>query len=148
MADEADRELLREQLRCGTQRVTSEDRIIWTVFSIFLATNAILLRIVSVGRKSVVIPIFVAVFGLATSVIWFFIQRRTLAHLTAWEGIVEEIERSLNIPSQFTFSTSINENYKRALPCPRARPLMCLTVGLLFLMWVVFLVLLICKHVG
>jgi fatty acid desaturase len=139
--DKAKRDNLWHQLDYGTQRVTSEDRVIWTIFSIFFAANAVLLRSVFTGTETApwTPAMVVGGFGFAMSLVWFFVQRRAFGHLRAWETIVRKLEDRLGIPADVAFSHSVNQQYRDALPCPRARCIMCLTPLVLALLWLVLM---------
>ena len=138
------------QLQNAATLRASEDQVLWNIFGIFWAANALLLVALFTSGKPPSAPlvgIVISAVGLSLSFVWYFIQRRSLGHIRRHERLMERIERELRLPPPFAISADVNrEDYDLFLRSgPRARMLMpaCSLVGLL--LWAITLGIFLCQ---
>lgn len=95
---------------------TSTNQIVWTIFGIFWAANAVLLvtLFTAGGMPTPLVAAVVSVVGFALSVIWFFVQRRGLRYLGFYDGVVQELEETLEVPEKVSLSKHRNKTLFQA----------------------------------
>ena len=79
-----------------------QDQIVWTVFSIFCAANAVLLvALFTTGDlPKPTVGLVVSIVGLALSLIWLAIHHRAVEWLKFYESVMRELENNqLHVPS-------------------------------------------------
>jgi len=85
---------------------SSQDSVLWNIFSTFWASNAILLvALFSTGdlpKKSVGITI--SIVGGLLSIAWHKIQKRTLINISRLEFKARRLEEKLEIPYEYSIS--------------------------------------------
>lgn len=121
------RDDLWQQLNHAISLRSAEDQVIWTIFGVFWAANALLLVALFQNGKIPMPSIGMVISGVGAllSFVWYQIQRRALGYLYMFEGIVERLERKLEIPAEFATSGKINqEDYKKLIKGIRTRWLM------------------------
>ncbi len=122
-----------------------EDQIVWTIFGVFWAANAILLvaLFTTGGLPRPAVGIVVSATGATLLWVWFFIQRRAIRWLGYYEKIIRELEgKYLRIPREVALSPRLNEatfreTVGRGL---RVRPLMVGSGVVIALLWMAALV--------
>ena len=119
----------RSQLGNAVARAAKEDQIVWTIFGIFWAANAVLLvALFTTGNvPSLPVGIVVCVSGAVLSSVWFAVQRRAIGWLGYYEKIIRELETTyLNTPATVALTPKLNETtFKTAVgSSARVRPLM------------------------
>ena len=76
---------------------SSQDQVLWTIYGLFSATNSLFLvalfRTGTFPKASV--GVVVSIVGLPVSIAWLLIQRRALAHIANYDGIIREIDPGL-----------------------------------------------------
>jgi len=117
------------QLRNAIMLRSTEDHILWNIFGIFAAANAILfIALFQTGDfpKNNIVGIIISGVGLSLSVVWFLIQWRTLGHIKRYEAVMERAENKLKIKPNYAVSGWINvEDYDKYLgKKPRVRTVM------------------------
>lgn len=99
------------QLTNAVQMAAKQDQIVWTIFGVFWAANAVLLVALFSNGRLPTAPIGIAVCGTGTilSFVWFIIQRRALRWLAYYDEILYQLERKhLRIPAELALSARIN----------------------------------------
>ena len=100
------------QLGNAVSMVGKEDQIVWTIFGVFWAANAVLL-VALFTNGSIPAPsvgIIVSSAGTMLSWVWYFIQRRAIGWLAYYERILHLLEEKyLNIPGEIALSGYINK---------------------------------------
>lgn len=133
-----DRRELWAQLGNAIELRSAQDQVVWAIFGIFWAANALLLVALFNNGSTPHDPLagrVVGAVGIALSVVWFLIQRRALGHLVRHEKLMAKIEVALGISPDFAVSADVNraafKEYVR--PGPRARHVMpaCSVLGAL-----------------
>jgi hypothetical protein len=88
-----------------------QDQIVWTIFGIFWAANAVLLVALfnsgALPKRGV--GLMVSLAGVVLSTVWFLVERRIIGYLHFYEAIVERIELELRVPSELALSASLNK---------------------------------------
>ncbi|MFI5259162.1 MAG: hypothetical protein ACHQ01_06075 [Candidatus Limnocylindrales bacterium] len=105
------RDELWKQLENAIALRSSEDQVLWTLFSIFWASNAILLvALFTTGTlpKDPTVGVIVAIVGLVLCLAWALLQRRGLRHLIRFEKLMEKVEQLLGIDASLAVSAEIN----------------------------------------
>lgn len=130
---ELSRDELWKQLDNVVSLRSSQDSVLWQAFSLFLASNGVLLvALFTTGKfPDREVGQIVSAVGVLASVVWGLVQRRALAHITAYETLLKRIEGSLF--RERDRKHSIQEVWKEVRHPPRARHVMTMTVfGALF----------------
>ena len=101
------------QLQNAIKMRSSEDQILWIIFGIFWAVNAVLL--VALFRDGGLpddsgVGVVVSLVGIFMSVTWCLIQFRTLGRVKKYEALMEKLEQTLNFPSEYAISGKINKD--------------------------------------
>ena len=107
------REELWFQLENLVVLVAKEDQIVWTIFGVFWAANAVLLvaLFTTGGTPSANFEAIISVAGTILSIIWFIIQRRAIRWLSYYETVIYRIEKEfLDIPPDIALSPRINNS--------------------------------------
>jgi hypothetical protein len=100
------------QLGNAVSMAAKEDQIVWTIFGIFWAANAVLLvALFTTGTiPNPFVGIVVSTVGTILSWVWFFVQRRAIGWLAYYERIIQKLEeKHLNIPREIALSGYLNE---------------------------------------
>jgi hypothetical protein len=95
-----------------------EDQIIWTIFGVFWAANAVLIvALFTTGNlPESLVGILVSIIGLILSIIWALIQHRAINWLRYYEHIIFRIERKyLHLPMDINLSPRINKFAKKKI---------------------------------
>ena len=93
------------QLQNAVALAAKQDQIVWAIFGVFWAANAVLLVALFTTGDLPKRPVglVVSIVGLAISLVWTAIQRRAIAWLKFYEGVMSEIEeRHLQPPVRLT----------------------------------------------
>jgi len=117
------------QLQNAISLRSTQDQILWQIFGVFWASNAVLLvALVATGHLpgDPVVGLIVAGAGTALCVAWNLIQRRALGHLGRDEKLMAKYERALHVDPAFAVSWDVNrEAYDTYVSNgPRARHVM------------------------
>jgi hypothetical protein len=121
MSDTKDITDLSNQLAIANGLRTNEHTIIWVVFSIFLATNVILLGVLfqntsgDVNRFRMVV---ISYWGVFLSVIWLIVEYRAVKKILFYESLVANLENELQIPEKFR-TTEKNTNDSKTISAQR-----------------------------
>ena len=111
MIEEKSNDTFWNQLGNVVTMAAKEDQIIWAIFAVFWAANAVLLVALfttgAIPKDNVVM--IISFVGLVLSLIWFFIQRRAIKWLIYYENIINRIEDELKIPDHISISTYKNK---------------------------------------
>jgi hypothetical protein len=106
-----------EQLKNAVTLSANEDRISWTIFSVFFGSQGVLIGgFFRNGGfiESAIAGFLLAFFGLIVSWVWWNIQMRALGHLNRFDELVTKLENKLEIPNDLAISRSKNEgDYKK-----------------------------------
>ncbi|HLO15514.1 MAG TPA: hypothetical protein VK206_11840 [Anaerolineales bacterium] len=100
------------QLANVVTMAAKEDQIVWTIFGVFWAANAVLLvALFTTGEiPSVQVGFVISATGTLLSYVWFIIQRRAIRWLEYYEKIIFQIEKEyLMIPSGIALSPRVND---------------------------------------
>ncbi len=83
------------QLGNAVVLAAKQDQIVWTVFSVFWAANAVLLvALFTTGAlPKRPVGLVVSIVGFAISLVWTAIQHRAIAWLKFYEAVMSELER-------------------------------------------------------
>ena len=114
---EDDSKVYIEQLKNAVTLSANEDRISWTIFSVFFGSQGILINGYFRNGgfiESAISGFLLALFGLTVSWVWWNIQMRALGHLNRFDELVTKLENKLEIPNNLAISRSKNEeDYKK-----------------------------------
>lgn len=118
--------------------VAKQDQIVWAVFGVFWAANAVLLVALFTTGDLPKRPVglVVSIFGLALSLLWLAIQHRAMAWLKFYEKVVRKLEEThLHLPSSVALT-----GHEEQVGGMRVRPLMlgCPLVSAVLWGWSVF----------
>lgn len=104
-------DILCDQLGNVTSMAAKEDQIIWAIFGVFWAANAVLLvALFSTGTiPDDMVVIVISIVGTLLSIIWFLIQRRAINWLRYYEKIINKLEKRLEIPDKLSMSPDKNK---------------------------------------
>lgn len=88
-----------------------EDQIIWAIYGVFWAANAVLLvaLFTTGGIPKDLVVLIVSFVGTTLSFIWYFIQRRAINWLKYYEELINRLEEKLKIPNNYAMSPKKNE---------------------------------------
>jgi hypothetical protein len=121
MSDTHDIPDLSNQLAIANGLRTSEYTIIWVVFSIFLATNVILLGVLfqnSSGNVNRFRMVDIAYTGVFLSIIWLIVEYRAVKNFLFYESLAANLEDELKIPEKFR-TTKKNAYDSKSNPAQR-----------------------------
>ena len=98
------------QLDNAIRMRSAQDQVLWSIFGVFWAANAILLvALFSDGiYPRYVVGTVISGVGFMMSLVWHLIQRRALGHVMRHEALIETIEIQLKIPTEFANSGKVN----------------------------------------
>jgi hypothetical protein len=99
---EPERDELWEQLANAVAFAAKQDQIVWTIFGVFWAADAVLLVALFTDGKLPEHPvgIVVSVVGFAISLVWSAIQIRAFGWLKCYETVIKQIEvERLHVPA-------------------------------------------------
>jgi len=122
------RELLWTQLGHAVTLIAKQDQIVWTIFGLFWAADAVL--VVALFPNGVLpggtVCMTVSWLGFVLSALWAVLHFRVVAHPTFYEGMHQHFESELKIPEAFALSGWRNQERFRAAMgrTRRARPFM------------------------
>lgn len=85
---------LRSQLNNAVMLIAKQDQIVWVVFGVFWAANAVLLNTLfnSGNFPKWPIGLIVSIVGCVFSLVWLTIEYRAIAWLSYYELIMKELE--------------------------------------------------------
>jgi hypothetical protein len=137
------------QLGHAVSMAAKEDQIVWAIFGVFWAANAVLLvALFTTGAlPSPPVGIVVSASGAALSWVWFLIQRRAIGWLSYYERIIRELEEKLLVPHAVALSPGLNEatfneTVGRGV---RVRPLMTGSGFVVAVLWIAALACFVCR---
>jgi hypothetical protein len=110
------------QLGNAVALVAKQDQIVWTIFGVFWAANAVLLvALFTTGAlPKRPVGLVVSIVGLALSLVWLAIQHRAVAWLKYYEVVVGELEeKHLHVPPSVALT-----GQRERVGGVRVRPLM------------------------
>jgi len=89
---------------------SSQDQVLWNIFGVFWAANAILLVALFPNGS---LPTswsgtVIGFVGLFLSIIWYLIQKRALGHLERHETLMTILEKELAIEPTYAVSAELN----------------------------------------
>ncbi len=122
----------------------SENQVVWTIFGLFWAADAILLvAIFTTGDiPKPAVGMLVSIAGTALSVVWYIIQKRAIAYLGFYDSLVEQLESQLQVQPELAASGNLNPTFKSSLKGSIGiRPLMRWCPGVSAVLWIVAFVL-------
>ena len=92
------------QLGHAVALAAKQDQIVWTVFGVFWAANAVLLVALFTTGDLPKRPagLIVSIVGLAISVVWAAIQIRAIAWLNFYDEVMKKLEDLLQPPVRLT----------------------------------------------
>ncbi len=94
---------LSQQLSNAVTMAAKQDQITWTIFGVFWAANAVLLVALfpDGNLPEANVGITVSIVGVFLSLVWFFIQVRSIAWMKYYDLIIQRLEGkdNLNISS-------------------------------------------------
>ena len=132
---ELDRDELWRQLENAISLRSSQDSVLWQAFSLFLATNGVLLvALFTTGKfPTWEVAQIVAAVGMLMSGVWGLIQHRALARIKIFEHLLKDIDGKLfdGYDDKYSIGTAL----KKIRPPPRARHIMTLTVFITLFGW-------------
>ena len=130
------------QLGNAVSLASTTNQVVWTVFGIFWAANAVMLvALFTTGDLPARVPgLIVSSVGIALSFIWALIQCRAIRYLGLYEAIIERLENCLKVPTPVSLSRKINvELFKKMVGSSwwSVRPIMigCAVISLLLWTW-------------
>lgn len=92
------REELWKQLQNALAKRSSQDQVIWSIFGIFWAANALLFVAVFTSNGKILeglVVSIVSIIGIFTSIVWRFLLRRAINHIELDENLMSHIENIL-----------------------------------------------------
>lgn len=112
-------DFLCNQLKNAINLYTSQNLVLWTIFSIFWAANAILLgALFTTGKfpRNPMVGVIISSVGVVMSLVWKIMQGRALKHINFYEHIIHNIEITLSIDKKFRVSPlEDDETYNKYL---------------------------------
>lgn len=121
------------QLGNAVTLIAKQDQIVWAVFGVFWAANAVLLVALFTSGDFPKRPVglIVSIVGIALSLVWLVIEHRALAWLKYYEGIMKKLEKNhLLVPDSVAFT-----GYPKTVRGMRVRPLMLVCPVLSAVLW-------------
>jgi hypothetical protein len=116
-----------------------QDQVIWTIFGVFWAANAVLLvALFSSGElPSADVGLLICSCGVGLSVVWLLIQQRAIAWIVYYEKVIERLEgEHLQVPSDVALSSNLNKALGGSVGGRRVRPLMENSPLIVVLLWI------------
>jgi hypothetical protein len=124
-----------KQLQNAIATHSSHDQLIWSIFGIFWAANALLLVAIFASNGKYALPVVSAV-GVFTSIVWYQVLNRTIAHVNLVEELMSKIENRV-LEKSPEFRITLAPNVPSKIGGPHARSVMrWSTLGFL-IMWIV-----------
>jgi len=140
VGDSFTNEQLWNQLANAVSLDASENQVVWTIFGLFWAADAILLVALFTTGDIPKRPVgmLVSLAGVILSAVWYLIQKRAIGYLEFYDAVVDRLERRLGLPTGLAVSGKINDQlYKFSLKgSVSIRPLMNRCAGASALLWV------------
>ncbi len=133
---------LSDQLDRTLSAAIKEDQIVWTVFGIFWAANAVLTvgLFTSGNYPEPGVGMVIASAGAGMSAMWYLIQARALGFLSFYEEIIADLEQDLNFANNRSISGHRNKvKFNKFVRGVRVRPLMTGSPIVIVVVWVVAL---------
>jgi hypothetical protein len=126
-------EELWNQLQNAVTMRSSQDQVIWSIFGIFWAANAVLLVAVFASNAWYVVFVVSAI-GIFTSAVWLMLLHRAVSHISIDEDLMRDIENVLfeNYPQ---FRITLAPNTQSRITGTQARVTMRWSVGVFFAIW-------------
>lgn len=132
---------------------SAQDQVLWSIFGVFWAANAILLVALFPKGHLPTYPVglIISLVGLFLAVVWHKIQNRALGHVKLYEDLIKKLEEELHILPENAVSPSINKAlYEKYLAKGTpARKLMPICSQVMMGLWafgaLIFLILIIVK---
>jgi hypothetical protein len=128
-----------KQLAVIQQARANQDTVIWSVYSIFWAVNALLLNVFfHNGQPPVnrIVASLVAIVGVVAACLWLALHLRGLDNLKRLEGATMAIENGASVPVDARISRPPRK------PLAQARTWMSITFGAVGVAWLVALAIL------
>lgn len=123
-----------KQLQNAVTARSSQDQVIWSIFGIFWAANALLL--VAIFTSSVrFVVIVVSAVGIFTSIVWMLLLPRAVGHISAYEDVMSDIENIL-LKNHPNFRLTLEPNIKTRISGPQARVVMRWAVRGFLTIWI------------
>lgn len=132
--DEPSREDLWKQLQNAVAAWSSQDQVIWSMFSIFWAANALLLVAIFTSNGTYVVSIVSAV-GIFTSIVWLMLLHRAIGHITIYENLMRDIENTL-LKDHSQFRLTLAPNAKSNINWPKAKVVWRWSVRIFLMIWI------------
>ena len=134
------------QLQNAINLRSSQDQVLWSIFGVFWAANAILLvALFATGKfpsNPIVIPL-IACLGIALCYVWYAIQKRALGHIVRHEELMRRVEKKLDFDPYVAASGKVNPDntnkYLKRGPSARNVMPMCSKAGIW--LWAIALIL-------
>lgn len=156
MSKDLNRDELLQQLGNAIHLRSAQDQVLWSIFGVFWAANAILLVALFPQGHFPTYPIgfIISVVGMLFSLVWYKIQGRALGHIDRHENLMEILEKKLvelDMPQEYAVSAKINKDNKCSFKSIPARKLMPICSQVVAILWaigaLIFLILFIVKLV-
>jgi hypothetical protein len=132
-----------KQLTNAINSRSAQDQVLWSIFGIFWASNAILIVALFPGGdlpQNPLVGILISAIGVILSLTWHIIIGRALGHIKRFEALINRLEGQgkLAVPPDCAISGEINfKDYQEYLPRgPRARTVMPVCCGTAMVLWV------------
>jgi hypothetical protein len=124
--------------------------VVWTLFGIFFAVNSVLLVALFQSGKFPEAPAgsVISSAGALIALVWALFERRVLAHKERFEALIRRIEERLEIPIEYCTSRKTNrEDWQKYMEGkgPGARPLLSISAWGSFVLWLVALLIFLCR---
>jgi len=122
-----------QQLENAIKLRSAQDQVLWSIFGVFWAANAILLvALFPEGHcPTHYVGLIISLVGLFLAIVWYKIQNRALGHIYKYEGLMKELEELLEIPALYRVSGGITQKGIRA------RKLMPICSQVMMILWAV-----------
>jgi hypothetical protein len=122
------------QLENVVTLVAKQDQIVWAIFGVFWAANAVLLVALFTSGDLPKRPVglIVSIVAIALSLVWLATEHRAIAWLKFYEAILKELEQShLSVPLSVAFT-----GHPEKVEGMRVRPLMLACPVVSAVLWV------------
>jgi len=134
------RDVYWNQLGHVVSMATKEDQITRMIFSMFWVANALLLvALFATGKMPIrKVGAIISAMGVIISLVWFFIQWRSIGWLEYYERIIQRLEKRLSIPPGIALSSHLNTRTLKVTVgrcIPSVRLLMIVSACVLALLW-------------
>jgi len=131
--NETNPEELWKQLQNAVTARSSQDQVIWSIFGIFWAANALLLVAIFTSSGRYVVIVISAV-GIFTSIVWMLLLPRAVGHISVYEDVMRDIENIL--VKNPNFRLTLEPNAKTRISGPQARVVMRWAVRGFLTIWI------------